>query len=112
MPEPFFPEEAIAIIRESRWDPDATYELELLSGSFIWSDECYLEFVAACRAKGNRSYWDPVAYRASLILGQPREEYRPGWEELMQHCPDWPGFRPERRSEALRAELERALSEE
>ena len=34
------------------------------------------------------------------------------WEELQQACPEWPGFRPERRSESLRAELERQLAEE
>jgi hypothetical protein len=73
--------------------------LELLSGTFIWSDENYLEFVAACRDPGNNRYWEPAAYRSSLIRGQggqASEDYRRGWEELRRFVPQWPGFRLER----------------
>jgi hypothetical protein len=112
MSEPYFPEEAVAILRAARYDPAARPSLELLSGSFIWDDECYFEFVPACRARSCLAYWEPVAFRSSVILGRPDERYRRGWEELRRLCPEWPGFRPERYSESLRPELERQLAEE
>jgi len=112
MRESNFPEQALAVLRLAQFDAAAGRSLELLSGSFIWDDECYLEFVAYCRDKGCRRYHEPVVYRTSLILGRPDEESRRGWEELLRLCPSWPGFRPERRSESLRPELERAVAEE
>jgi hypothetical protein len=112
MGEPYFPEQAIAVLRAARFDPAANPGLELLSGSLIWDDEGYLEFVPICRHFGCLAYWEPVVFRSSLILGRPDERSRWGWEELQRVCPGWPGFRPERRSESLRAELERQLAEE
>jgi hypothetical protein len=108
----YFPEKAVAVLRAARFDPSATPSLELLSGAFIWSDERYLEFVAYCSHDGVLTYWEPVIYRSSLILGRPDAESRSGWKELRQACPNWPGFRAERSSESLRKDLERALSEE
>lgn len=110
MTEPYFPERAVAVLRAARFDPAATPGLELLSGSFIWDDEAYFEFLNACRDHGCMAYWEPVAFRSSLILGVPDESCRRGWEELQRACPGWPGFQPERRSESLRAELERQLA--
>jgi uncharacterized protein (TIGR02996 family) len=110
--EPYFPEEAVSLLRAARYDPAARPGLELVSGSFIWHDEGYLEFVPACRARGCLAYWEPVAFRSSFILGQPDERYRRGWEELRRLCPEWPGFRPGRYSGSLRPELERQLAEE
>lgn len=112
MEEPYYPWEALIPIRDAQYDSAATYGLEMLSGTFIWSDENYLEFVSACRNRGNNRYWEPVAYRSSLIRGQPRDDYRRGWEELQRFVPQWPGFRPERCSESLKAALEHALNEE
>ena len=112
MDEPYYPWEALIPIRDARYDSAATYGLELLSGAFVWSDENYMEFVAACRDRGNNRYWEPVAYRSSLIRGQPREDYRRGWEELRRFVPQWPGFRAERCRESLRAALEQALAAE
>jgi hypothetical protein len=48
-----------------------------------------------------------MGYRASLIRGSPREELRPPWDQLFQECPEWPGFRPERRDPSLANELDR-----
>jgi hypothetical protein len=104
--EPYYPWEALIPIRDARHDPAATFGLELCSGAFVWSDENYLEFAAACRGRGNHHY------PASLILGRPREDCRRGWEELRRLVPQWPGFRPERCSETLRAALEQALAVE
>jgi len=112
--EPYFPEEAVACLRRTRYNPTARPSLELVSGSFIWEDEFadYVEFVAHCRAQGCLRYWEPVGYRTSVIRGRPNEGFRCGWEELRRVCPDWPGFREERYDESLRAELERQEAEE
>ena len=110
MEEPYYPWEALIPLRDARHDPAATCGLELCSGGFVWSDEYYVEFVAACRGRGNNRYAEPLAYRASLILGRPRADCRRGWEELRRFVPQWPGFRPERWGEELRAALEQALA--
>jgi hypothetical protein len=109
---PYYPWEALIPIRDAQYGPTATCGLELLSGAFVWSDENYLEFVAVCRDRGNTRYWEPVVYRSSFILSHPREDARRGWEELRRLVPQWPGFRPERSSESLRAALEQALAVE
>lgn len=111
MAEPYFPEQAVAVLRTAQFDPAARPALELLSGSLVWGDEAYLEFPAICRHHGCLAYWEPVVFRSSLIRGRPDESCRRGWEELQRLCPAWPGFRPERRSESLRAELERQFAE-
>jgi hypothetical protein len=112
MEEPYYPWEAFIPIRDARYDPGASYGLELLSGAFIWFDENYFDFVAVCRSRGNTRYWEPVVYRSALILGQPRKDCRRGWEELRRLVPQWPGFRPERCSQSLKADLEQALAAE
>jgi hypothetical protein len=112
--EPYFPEEAVACLRRTRYNSAARHSLELVSGSFIWQDEFadYVEFVAHCRATGCPRYWELVVYRTSVIRGRPNEGLRRGWEELRKVCPDWPGFREERYGQALRAELERQKADE
>jgi hypothetical protein len=114
VPETYFPEEAVACLRRSRYDPGARPSLELVSGSFIWGDELvdYMEFVGHCRAKGCLRYWEPIGYRSSVIRGRPDGGCRRGWEELRRVCPEWPGFSEERYRESLRAELERQEAEE
>jgi hypothetical protein len=110
--EPYFPWEALIPVRDAQHDEAATFTLELCSGGFVWSDENYVEFAAACRGRGNHHYPEPIAYRASLILACPREDCRQGWEELRRLVPQWPGFRPERCSPSLRVALEQALAAE
>jgi hypothetical protein len=114
MAERRFPPEAVARLRAAWYDPGARPGLELISGSFLWADELdsYMKFVAVCRAKGCPAYWEPLLFRSSVILGRPDARSQAGWEELQRVCPEWPGFRPERYSESLRAELERQLAEE
>jgi hypothetical protein len=110
--EPYFPWEAFIPLRDARYDSAATFGLELLSGALVWSDENYLEFAAACRGRDNHRYPEPIAFRASLILGRPRADCQRGWEELRRFVPQWPGFRPERCSADLRSALEQALAAE
>ena len=111
MDEVLFPIEAIALLRQARYDPEAELALDFTSGAFVWSDENYSEFTAQCRATDNQLYWQPVAFRDALVFGWRREACRFAWEALYQLCPDWPGFRPERSSEALRPKYEALLDE-
>jgi hypothetical protein len=108
MDEMLFPEQALAILREARWDPDATRSFEIMAGGFHWSDERLLgDAASACLASGSWAFRYLIGYRASLIRGVPREALRAAWDHLSQECPHWPGFRPERMSPALAAELDR-----
>ena len=111
MGQRIYPRKAIAVMRAAKHDPSAECMLSYMSAALVWTDENYSAFQVACLANNCRRYWDPAAYRASLVLGRPDKRYRAGWEELRRLCPRWPGFRPERRSRALRAELKRAVLE-
>ncbi len=93
---PFFTDAAIAFLRESAFDPDAAVGFELLSGAVHWSDERFLDFFCLCRSGGLDYSKELFAYRTSLLVGRPREEYRLIWDEAQKRCPEWIGFRPER----------------
>ena len=105
--EILFPEEALAFLREARYDPNACRGMESLSASFHWSDEWLSRVVRLCLDHSSRAYFYVIVYRTSLIEGKPIEEYRRVWEHLLQACPEWPGFRPERCSTDLRLALGR-----
>src|SRR5262249_43060284 len=115
MDEMLFPETALAILREARWNPDATHSFEIMSGGVQVSDERLWgaalvgrgSGVWAFLACGGWAFRYLMGYRASLIRGVPREGLRAAWEQLSQECPHWPGFRPERVSPLLSAELDR-----
>ena len=102
-----FPVAALAILRQARWEPDATHSYEVMSGGFAWSDERLSQLSTACMAEGSWAFRYLMGYRASLIRGAPREELRPPWDQLLRECPEWPGFRPERSDPSLAAELDR-----
>ena len=91
-----FPAEAIDFLGRCRHDPAAVPHYEMLSGSFNWSDEHYLAFVALCQSLGCEAATALFAYRTSLIEGRPREELRSAWDEVKERCPAWIGFRPDR----------------
>lgn len=101
----FFPESALVVLRQTQWDPDATFNYEGMSGGLVWSDEFPREAIAACMAVNNYAFRYVLAYRASLIREEPREEFRPVWDQLKRECPNWPGLRPERQSPDLREQL-------
>jgi hypothetical protein len=104
--ESLFPEAAIAILRRTQWNPRAACAYEGMSGGLVWGDEFPLDAISACVSVDNWAFRYVLGYRASLIRGTPREELRPPWDQLAQQCPQWPGFRPERRSSELRKLLE------
>lgn len=64
---------------------------EMMSGALMWDDE-----------KPNIPFSElgwfraALAYRSSVILGQPRCEFGAIWSALRRIAPDWPGFRSER----------------
>ena len=99
------PEVLIEVLRGCRHDPDAKRSYELMSGGFVWSDEYPSGFSFATDDSAFRFL---VGYRASLIRGAPREELRSVWDAVLAGYPDWPGFRPERRSTDLVVELDAA----
>lgn len=77
-----------------------------MSGGFVWSDEGLREVAEFCSADGNYAHRAVIAYRASLIRGEPRNELADAWRQLSSACPKWPGFRPERRDTSLKAALD------
>ena len=88
-----------------RYDPNATRSLELLSGAFVWSDEQpttdniegprVIEFLKVL-----------IAYRASVIRGNPNKDFEHTWNEFAEACPTWPGLRPERADYSLKEALD------
>jgi hypothetical protein len=96
-----FPDQALAVLREARYDAEASRGFHDPAGGFLWSDERMHRVRQSCADHGSRAHTCVLAYRASLIRGQPIEEYRPAWEHLRLECPDWPGFRPDRRDPGL-----------
>jgi hypothetical protein len=109
MDEMSFPEEALAFLRDARYDPDARRGFECLTTSFHWSDERLSRVVRLCLNHESRAYFYAMVYRTSLIKREPVEEYRRTWDQLREACPDWPGFRPERCSPDLFPAWQREL---
>jgi hypothetical protein len=109
MDETLFPEEALAFLREARYDPDATRGYEALTCAFHWSDERLPKVARICLNHGSRAWFHLMAFRSSLVRGKPKEESRRTWNQLQKACPDWPGFRPERSGPELAHELDLAV---
>jgi hypothetical protein len=107
-----FPEEALTLLREARYDPDASRGFSREASAFLWSDELLHRARSLCSEQDSRADIHLLTYRSSLIQGEPIEEYRVPWDQLQQAHPDWPGFRPERCTPQLARALkwERRLS--
>jgi hypothetical protein len=103
-----FPDEVIHLLRRTVFQPDAQRHYDMLSDSFWWSDELLLEMAGLCLSKKNWAFRTLLSYRGTLIQGQPCEQLRAPWDQLARECPNWPGFRPERRSTELLPALQRA----
>lgn len=109
--ELLFPEAALELLRQARWDPAAQCTYEIMSGGFKWSDEWPENVGFICVEHGSWAFRYVLGYRASLIQGVPRQELRSAWEQLKLSCPEWPGFRPDRSSPALKPALDDAANE-
>ena len=101
-----FPDAAIELLRETIFSPDATRTYEFMSGGFVCSDEGRGDAGWICIEVDNWAYRHVIAYRASLIRSEPREDLRGPWDQLQSAFPDWPGFRPDRCDPNLSAELD------
>lgn len=97
-----FPQSVLAILRQTTWDPNAICIYDGISGGLVWSDEYPREAFAECFSSNNWAFRYVLAYRASLIQGIARDEFRAPWFQLVLECPNWPGLRQERRSPTLR----------
>jgi hypothetical protein len=103
-----FPDTALVILRQTRWNPRAAWRYEGLSGGLVWDDELPREAIEACGRVDSWAHRYVLGYRASLIRGEPSEGLRAAWDQLARECPEWPGFRPERQAAELREQLEAA----
>jgi hypothetical protein len=101
-----FPEAALDILRQARFDEKAVRKYEKLSGGFWWSDERIYDVVGLCMEVDSHAYQYALAFRASLSNGTPRDDLRDAWDQLLRECPNWPGFRLERRATSLASELQ------
>jgi hypothetical protein len=104
--EGLFPEVALAILKQCKWNPEATMSYDGMSGGLLWSDEFPDAAFKACMDEDNYAFRYVLAYRASLIRQAPREPVLAAWEQLARECPEWPGLRSERCSPSLVDELE------
>jgi hypothetical protein len=82
-----------------------------MSGGFVWEDEFPEEALDACKRAGSWAFRWVIGYRASLVMGKPRDELRPAWDQLARECPEWPGFRPDRQRAEWKERLECANQE-
>lgn len=71
---------------------------DLMSGALVWRDETEkttpIQAVWALRTV--------VAYRTSLMLSDPRTEFREVWDTASNLFPNWVGFVPDRRRPSAR----------
>jgi len=66
---------------------------ELMSGGLVWTDETR----PGTPWEVTNSLRLIVAYRTSLMIDEPRDEFKGIWKESLQLFPDWIGFREDRR---------------
>jgi hypothetical protein len=103
---PVFSSAALAVMNRQTADPAAVSSYDVMSGGLHWSDE----FDALTAQEKNTvlegwAFRYLLGYRASITLGEERAEFRPVWEQVSEHAPNWPGLRPERWGENARRRL-------
>jgi hypothetical protein len=81
-------------------DEDANVYYEQMSGALVWTDE-----FPKPRPPRPMPPRDVIGclrfilrYRTTVIIGEPDKMLEFFWNEAQRRCPNWPGFRPERRS--------------
>ena len=87
-----FDDEALDFLSRAVYDPDATRSYEIMSDSFVWSDE--LLFEAFAEFSGAWPFRELMAYRHSVMLCAPDSRFGPVWEQVAKTCPGWPGRDP------------------
>lgn len=88
------------------YDPAAESFAEMLSGSLIWRDETARGWCTPC-AQATRKVFH---LRYCMTVGDPLDpEAVELWQRLEQEFPNWPLFRPDRRSPENGPELRRTI---
>jgi hypothetical protein len=101
-----FCERCTFLTRHLSYNPEAMPNVELLSGSCIWPDEVSRDWCTQCIWKTRE--WFHVRYQ--LTVGEPiPAKALKRWEQLEREYPNWPLFRPERRSPAIAEEVRREV---
>jgi hypothetical protein len=101
-----FCERCAPLTRRLIYDPAAEPHAELMSGSCMWPDEIYRGWCIQCIWKTRE--WFHLRYQ--LTVGEPVSvEALERWGQLEQEYPNWPLFRPERRSPELAEKVRRLV---
>lgn len=99
---PMFSNAALAILNRQVYDPTAKGDYEIMSGGLLWSDEFPQigspEWPVFAH---NWVYRFLLAYRASITMGEENALFRPVWQQAIDHAPNWPGLREERRGKQV-----------
>jgi len=94
------------LTRRLTHDTAARSRAELLSGSCMWDDEISREWCIQCIWKTREVF----RLRYCLTVGETVDpkalEY---WQQLEREFPDWPLFRPERRSLEIAQKVRRMI---
>ncbi len=104
-----FCEQCATMTRRLSFDPSAGFGAELFTGSCIWNDECCPRWCIPC-SDATRALFHA---RYCMTVGAPvSPEVQSLWEQTRTEFPDWPLFRPERRSAAIAGDVRRLVEEQ
>ena len=79
------------LLGELSYRETAGYFYEVMSGGVMWDDE------KADLPFDELGWFRAIlAYRTSVLLGEPRKEFEAIWNAVKEFAPNWPGFRSER----------------
>lgn len=111
-----FPEGAISELNKAVWSSNAVINIELLSGAPFWGDERFDEFVMACKGRSSERIHDLNVWRLYLITGERSQlaDYtrcEESWNYVLLRCPNWPGFRPERRMPEIASRIKTMIDD-
>jgi hypothetical protein len=89
---------------------DAACEADLFSGGFKFSDEVPADIEKLGEnlmplVNLLRCLW---GYRASIAVGNLRQDLAPYWDAARTHAPRWAGFSPERSSAEMKVHVDNA----
>jgi hypothetical protein len=103
-----FCERCAVMTRTLVFDPAAETRAELMSGSCIWSDETHRDWCAACRGKTREVFH--LRYRLTVGEAVPQAAVQ-YFAQLEYAFPNWPLFRPERRSPEIAERVRHLVNE-
>ncbi len=103
-----FCERCSDLTRGMEHDPAAGLFAELLTGSCIWKDEICRQWCFPCQNRTRRLFHA----RYCMTVGEPVEpEHQSLWDQAERDFPNWPIFRPERRSSAIADQVRRLVED-